>query len=99
MGLALALIVMGVLIFLDRMGAGYGLRQGWPWIVIALGIGGLFRNTKSLAAWITTIIGILILGTRYYSIQISIPMIIKTYFLPVLLILIGLLWLWRYKKD
>jgi predicted membrane protein len=99
MGLALALIVMGMLIFLDRMGAGYGLRQGWPWIVIALGIGGLFRNTKSLAAWITTIIGILILGTRYYSIQISIPMIIKTYFLPVLLILIGLLWLWRYKKD
>jgi len=99
MGLALALIVMGVLIFLDRMGAGYGLRQGWPWIVIALGIGGLSRNTKSLAAWITTIIGILILGARYYSIQISVPMIIKTYFLPVLLIVVGLLWLWRYRKD
>ncbi len=99
MGLALALIVMGALIFLDRMGAGYGLRQGWPWIVIALGVGGLFRNRKSLAAWITTILGILILGTRYYSIQVSIPMIIKTYFLPVLLIVIGLLWLWRYRKD
>jgi len=99
MGFALALIVMGVLILLDRMGAGYGLREGWPWIVVALGLGGLFRNRKSLAGWITTILGIFILGTRYYSIHISIPAVIKTYFLPILLIVIGLLWLWRYKKD
>jgi predicted membrane protein len=99
MGLALALIVMGVLILLDRMGVGYGLREGWPWIVVALGIGGLFRNTKSLPAWVTTIIGIIILGARYYSIHISIPGIVKTYFLPVLLIVVGFLWLWKYKKD
>jgi predicted membrane protein len=99
MGLALALIVMGILILLDRMGMGYGLREGWPWVVIALGIGGLFRNRKSLAAWITMIIGILILGARYYSIYIKFPVMIKTYFLPVLLIVIGLLWLWRYRKD
>jgi len=99
MGLGLALIVMGVLILLDRMGAGYGLREGWPWLVVALGVGGIFRNRKSLAAWITTIVGIFILGARYYSIHISLPTIIKTYFLPVLLIVIGLLWLWKYKKD
>ena len=99
MGLALALIVMGVLIFLDRLGAGYGLKEGWPWLVVALGIGGLFRNTRILAAWITTILGIFILGSRYYSIHLSIPSIIKIYFLPVLLIVIGLLWLWRFKKD
>jgi predicted membrane protein len=99
MGLALALIVMGVLILLDRMGMGYGLREGWPWVVVALGIGGLFRNRKSLAAWITMIIGILILGARYYSIHIRFPMVFKTYFLPVLLIFIGLLWLLRYRKD
>jgi predicted membrane protein len=99
MGLALALIVMGVLILLDRMGMGYGLREGWPWVVIALGIGGLFRNRKSLAAWITMIIGVIILGARYYSIHIKFPVVMKTYFLPVLLIVIGLLWLWRYKKD
>jgi predicted membrane protein len=99
MGLALALIVMGVLIFLDRLGTGYGLREGWPWLVVALGIGGLFRNSKSVSAWITTIIGILILGAKYYSIQFSIPSVIKTNFLPVLLIVIGLLWLLRYKKD
>jgi predicted membrane protein len=99
MGLALALIVMGVLILLDRMGMGYGLREGWPWVVIALGTGGLFRNRKSLAAWITMIIGIFILGARYYSIHIKFPIVIKTYFLPVLLIVIGLLWLWRYRKD
>ena len=99
MGLALALIVMGVLILLDRMGTGYGLREGWPWVVVALGIGGLFRNKKSLAAWITMIMGIFILGARYYSIHISIPAVIKTYFLPILLIVIGFLWLWRYKKD
>ena len=49
MGLALALIVMGVLIFLDRLGTGYGLREGWPWLVVALGIGGLFRNSKKCA--------------------------------------------------
>jgi hypothetical protein len=99
MGLALALIVMGVLIFLDRLGTGYGLREGWPWLVVTLGIGGLFRNSKSVPAWITTIIGILILGAKYYSIQFPIPSVIKTYFLPVLLIVIGLLWLLRYKKD
>jgi hypothetical protein len=99
MGLALALIAMGVLIFLDRMGTGYGLREGWPWMMIALGIGGLVQNRRNLAAWITAIVGILILGAKYYSIHISIPAVIKTYFLPLLLIVIGLLWLWRYKKD
>jgi len=99
MGLALALIVMGVLIFLDRMGTGYGLREGWPWMMVALGVGGLFQNRKSLAAWITTIIGIFILGAKYYSIHISIPEIIRRYFLPILLIIIGLFWMWRHKKD
>ena len=99
MGFALALIVMGVLIFLDRLGMGYGLREGWPWMVVALGIGGIFRNRKSLAGWITTIIGIFILGGKYYSINISIPGIIRTYFLPGILIVIGLLWLLRHKKD
>ena len=99
MGLALALIVMGVLIFLDRAGAGYGLREGWPWMVIALGIGGLGRNRRSIPAWITTVLGIFILGTKYYSIHISVPGIIRTYFLPVLMILIGLLWLLKYRKD
>jgi hypothetical protein len=99
MGLALALIVMGILILLDRTGMGYGLREGWPWVVIALGLGGLFRNKKSLPAWITTILGIFILCARYYSIHIRFPVYVKTYFLPVLLIVIGLLWLWKYKKD
>ncbi len=99
MGLALSLIVLGVLILLDRMGFRYGLREGWPWMVIALGIGGLFRNRSSFPAWITTIVGIFILGARYYSIHIRFPILIKTYFLPVALILIGLLWLWRYSDD
>lgn len=99
MGLALALITMGMLILLDRMGTGYGLREGWPWLVVALGVGGLFRNTRSVAAWGTTIIGILILGTRYYSIHLSIPAFVKAYFMPVLLIVIGFLWLLKYRKD
>jgi len=99
MGLALALIVMGALILIDRMGMGYGLREGWPWLVIALGIGSLFRNQRSVAGWITMIIGILILGARYYSIHLSIPVFVKTYFLPVLLIVIGFLWLLKYRKD
>lgn len=99
MGFALALIVMGVLIFLDRAGADYGLRQGWPWMVIALGFGGIMRNRRSLPAWITTIVGIMILGGKYYSIKISVPMMVKTYFLPVLLIAVGLLWLLKYRRD
>ena len=97
--MALALIVMGALILLDRMGAGYGLRQGWPWIIIALGIGGLFRSTRSIASWITTVVGVLILCSRYYSINFSIPTLVRTYFLPVLLIVMGLLWLWRSHRD
>ncbi|MGQ9646091.1 MAG: LiaF transmembrane domain-containing protein [Thermodesulfobacteriota bacterium] len=99
MGLALALIAMGVLIFLDRMGTGYGLQKGWPWIVIVLGVGGIIQSRKSLSAWITMLVGIFILGAKYYSIHISIPKIVKTYFLPLLLIAVGLLWLWRHKKD
>ena len=99
MAFSLALIVMGILIMFDRMGAAYGLREGWPWLVVALGIGGLFRNTRSVAAWGTTIIGILILGTRYYSIHLSIPAFVKTYFLPVLLILVGFLFFLKYRKD
>ena len=80
MGLGLVLVVLGILILLERMGTGYGLREGWPWMVVALGIGGLFRNKKSLAAWITTLIGIFIVGARYYSIQMSIPRGVKIYF-------------------
>jgi predicted membrane protein len=99
MGLGLALIVMGVLILIDRMGAGYGLREGWPWVVVALGVGGIFRNRKSLAAWVTAIIGVFVLGARYYSIHISFPAIFRTYFLPILLIAIGLVWLFKYRKD
>ena len=99
MGLGLVLIVLGVLVFLDRMGTGYGLRQGWPWMVVALGIGGLLRNKKSLAAWITALIGIFIVGAKYYSINISLPGVVRTYFLPVILVMIGLLWFWRHKQD
>lgn len=99
MGLALTLTVMGILLLLDRMSVGYGLREGWPWLVIALGIGGLLKNSRSVAAWITMIMGIFILGAKYYSIHIRFPTIIKTYFLPVLLIFIGFLWLLRYRKD
>jgi hypothetical protein len=99
MGLGLALIALGVLILLDRMGAGYGLREGWPWIVVALGVGNIFRNIRSIPAWVTAIIGILIVGAKYYSVDISIPSIVKTYFLPALLIAMGLIWLWRYSKD
>jgi RsiW-degrading membrane proteinase PrsW (M82 family) len=99
MALALALIVMGLLILLDRMGASYGLKEGWPWLVIALGIGTLFRNRGSVAGWITTLVGILILGSRYYSIHLSLPAFVKAYFLPVLLIVVGILWLLKYRKD
>ena len=99
MGLGLALIALGMLILLDRMGTGYGLREGWPWIVVALGVGGIFRNRKSLAAWVTTIIGIFILGAKYYSLHFSVPGVVRAYFLPALLIMIGLLWLWKYHND
>ena len=99
MGLGLTLIAVGVLIFLERMSAGYGLREGWPWIIVALGVGNIFRDTKSLPAWVTAIVGALILGSKYYSVNVSVPATIKTYFLPGLLIVIGLLWMWKYTKD
>ena len=99
MGLALVLIVLGILIFMERMGIGYGIREGWPWMVVALGFGGLLRKTKSLAAWITILIGIFILATKYYSMDIQVPHPIKAYLLPVILIVVGLLWLYRHKRD
>ena len=99
MKLGLALVAVGVLIFLDRIGTGYGIREGWPWIIVALGIGGIFSDRKSIAAWVTMIIGIFILGGKYCSLRFSIPGVIRTYFLPILLIVIGLLWLWKYQKD
>jgi predicted membrane protein len=99
MRLGLALVSLGVLILLDRMGAGYGIREGWPWIVVALGIGGIFSDRKSVAAWVTMIIGIFILGAKFYSLHFSIPGVVRTYFLPILLIVVGLLWVWKYQKD
>lgn len=99
MGFALALIVMGVLIFLDRSGMGYGVREGWPWLVVALGVGSVLKNRRSIMGWITTLIGILILGSKYYSIHLSVPKVVKTYFLPILMVAIGLSWLFRHKKD
>ena len=99
MGFSLALIAMGILIILDRMGTPYGLREGWPWVVVALGAGGLLRNIRSIPGWITTLIGIFILNARYYSIHVKIPGAIKTYFLPILLIGLGIIWLWKYRKD
>jgi hypothetical protein len=108
-GLALALVVIGTLILLDQMGTGYGLRDGWPWLIIALGVGGFFKKGKGSAAWAVAviIIGILFLFTRYYTIYIRIPYTIhirvpgvfKTYFLPCFLILIGLFWLLRSLKK
>jgi len=99
MGFSLALIVMGILIILDRMGTSYGLREGWPWIVVALGAGGLLKDIRSVPAWVTMLFGIFILNSRYYSINIKIPPAIKAYVLPVLLIALGIIWIWRYHKD
>jgi hypothetical protein len=99
MNFSLALIVMGILVMMDRMGTSYGLREGWPWIVIALGAGGLFKDIRSVPAWVTTLIGILVLNSNYYSIHVKFPAAIKTYFLPVLMIVLGIIWIWRYHKD
>lgn len=99
MGISLALIVLGTLIFLDRMRVGYGLSDGWPWVIVALGIGGLYKNTRSVSGWIATIIGILVVGAKFYSVHLGLPPMVKTYFLPILLIFVGLLCLWKFKKD
>ena len=99
MGLSLALVALGVLILLDRMGMSYGLKEGWPWVMVVLGIGGLYRNTRSVPSWITVIVGIFILGAKYYSLHIRVPGMVRLYFLPVLLIVMGLLWLWKFTKD
>ena len=99
MGISLALIVMGTLIFLERMNVAYGLKDGWPWVIVALGVGGLYKNTRSVAGWLATIVGILILGTKYYSVNVGVSSTVKTFFIPVLLIVIGLVCLLKFKKD
>ena len=99
MGISLALIVMGTLIFLERMNVAYGLKDGWPWVIVALGVGGLYKNTRSVAGWLATIVGILILGTKYYSVNVGASSTVKTFFIPVLLIVIGLVCLLKFKKD
>ena len=99
MGLALALIVVGILTLLDQMGKHYGFREGWPWIIVALGVGRLYRNTRSIPGWITTIFGVLILGTKYYTVNVRFPDVLKLYFIPIVLIVLGLIWLCLYRKD
>ncbi len=99
MGISLALIVMGTLIFMERMNVAYGLKEGWPWVIVALGIGGLYKNTRSVAGWLATIVGILILGTKYYSVNVGVSSTVKTFFVPALLIVIGLVCLWKFKRD
>jgi|MudIll2142460700_1097286.scaffolds.fasta_scaffold37409_3 uncharacterized membrane protein (UPF0136 family) len=99
MGLALALIVLGILTLMDQMGKHYGFKEGWPWIIVALGVGRLYRNTRSIPGWITTLLGILILGAKYYTLNIRFPNVLKLYFIPVVLIVLGLIWLCFYRKD
>ena len=99
MGLALALIVVGILTLMDQMGTHYGLREGWPWIIVALGVGRLYRNSKSIPGWITTLFGVLILGTKYYTVNVRFPDVLKLYFIPIVLIVLGLIWLCLYRKD
>ena len=99
MGVSLALIVMGTVIFLERMNVAYSLKEGWPWVIVALGIGELYKNTRSVAGWLATVVGVLILGGKYYSVHVKVPTTVKTYFVPVLLIVIGLICLWKFKKD
>lgn len=99
MGLALALIVMGILTLMDRMDTGYGFREGWPWVIVALGAGRIFRNSRSIPGWVTLGVGVLIVGAKYYSLHIWVPAVVRLYFLPILLIVIGLLWLLKYRKD
>ena len=99
MGFAFAFIVLGVLVLSDRLNMSYGLREGWPWVVLALGLGGLYKNSKGVPAWITTLIGLFILGQRYYSVHIRIPGAIKAYILPAILIGLGILWLWKGRKS
>jgi len=99
MGLALALIVMGILTLMDQMGKHYGFREGWPWVIVALGVGGLYRNSKSVPGWITTILGVLILGAKYYTLNIRFPDLLRLYFLPILLIALGLIWLCLYRRE
>ncbi len=101
MGFSLALIVVGFLILMDRTGASYGLKEGWPWVVIAFGAGGLLRNIRSIPAWVTTLIGIFLLNMNvgYHPVHVRLPTAIRTYYLPILLICLGLLWLWKRKRD
>jgi hypothetical protein len=99
MGISFALIVMGTLIFLDRMNAAYGLKDGWPWIIVALGLGGLYKNSRSVTGWLATIVGGLIVGSKYYSVHVAVSSTVKTFFVPVLLIVIGIICLWKFTKD
>jgi hypothetical protein len=99
MGISFALIVMGVLVFLDRMNAPYGLHEGWPWVIVALGLGGLHKNTRSVSGWLATIVGGLIVGSKYYSVHVGVSSTVKTFFVPVVLILIGVICLWKFTKD
>jgi hypothetical protein len=102
MGISFALIVMGTLIFLDRMNATYGLKDGWPWVIVALGLGGLYKNTRSVTGWLATIVGALILGAKFWSKYFSVQGLhpaVKTFFVPVLLIVIGVICLWKFTKD
>jgi len=99
MGLALALIVVGILTLMEQMGKSYGFKEGWPWVIVALGVGRLYRNFRSIPGWITTLLGVLILGAKYYTLNIRFPSGLKIYFLPILLILLGLIWLFLYRKE
>jgi hypothetical protein len=97
MGISFALIVMGVMVFLDEMDAPYGLKDGWPWVIVALGLGNLYKNIRSVSGWLATIVGGL--SVVYYAMPKGLHPTVKTLFVPVLLIVIGLIGLWKFAKD
>jgi hypothetical protein len=85
------LVTLGILILLNGM-TKFGFEQSWPILLIVISITTLAQSPKDLVGWFIGVVGLIFLIDSNWSVEIG---TLKTYILPPLLILIGLVMLYR----
>jgi hypothetical protein len=89
------LVTLGILILLNGM-TKFGFEKSWPILLIVISITTLAQSPKDLVGWFIGIVGLIFLIDNNWSVEVG---TLKTYVLPPLLIVIGLVMLYRRSKK
>ncbi len=82
----LILITLGCLITLNNMDL-YGFDKSWPILLLVIALAMLMQKVKDIGGWLILVVGIVFLLIKNWGLNLH---EIGTYFLPVILIILGL---------